>query len=66
MAVWRSSSAVVPNRISDGRALPKIDVLIRGMKFATYDESGAFLGDAFTNNPAWVTLDLLGGVDGRR
>jgi hypothetical protein len=52
-------SVVVPNRISDGRTLPKIDVLIQGMKLATYDESGAFAGDVFTNNPAWVLLDLL-------
>ena len=52
-------SVVVPNRISDGKALPKIDVLIRGMKLATYDENGAFSGDIFTNNPAWVLLDLL-------
>ena len=52
-------SVVVPNRISDGKALPKIDVLIRGMKLATYDDSGAFVGEVFTNNPAWVLLDLL-------
>ena len=52
-------SVVVPNRISDGRALPKIDVLIRGMKLATYDDSGTFVGEVFTNNPAWVLLDLL-------
>ena len=27
-------SVVVPNRISDGRSLPKVEVLIRGMKLA--------------------------------
>jgi Putative phage tail protein len=53
-------SVVVPNRISDGRSLPKVEVLIRGMKLPVYDESGSFAGDIFTNNPAWVLLDLLG------
>ena len=53
-------SVVVPNRISDGRSLPKVEVLIRGIKLPTYDESGAFGGDVFSNNPAWVLLDLLG------
>jgi len=52
-------SVVVPNRISDGRSLPKVDILIQGMKLSTYDENGGFLGDVFTNNPAWVLLDLL-------
>lgn len=52
-------SVVVPNAISDGRTLPKVDVLVRGMKLATYDEQGAYVADVFTNNPAWVLLDLL-------
>lgn len=52
-------SVVVPNRISDGRALPKVDVLIRGMKLSTYAEDGSFIADVFTNNPAWVLLDVL-------
>jgi putative tail protein len=52
-------SVVVPNRISDGRSLPKIDVLIQGMKLSRYDAAGAYLDDAFTNNPAWVLLDVL-------
>jgi hypothetical protein len=52
-------SVVVPNRISDGRALPKIDVLIQGMKLSRYDAAGPYLDDIFTNNPAWVLLDIL-------
>lgn len=52
-------SVVVPNRISDGRALPRVDVLVRGMKLPTYDDAGAFVSEVFTNNPAWVLLDLL-------
>ncbi len=52
-------SVVVPNRISDGRSLPHIQVLIQGLKLARYDSSGSYIGDAFTNNPAWVLLDVL-------
>ena len=52
-------SVVVPNRISDGRTLPKVNVLVRGMKLPVYDEGGSFQGEVFTNNPAWVLLDLL-------
>jgi hypothetical protein len=52
-------SVVTPNRISDGRALPRIDVLIQGMKLPRYDSAGTYLGDAFTNNSAWVLLDIL-------
>jgi hypothetical protein len=52
-------SVVVPNRISDGTPLPKIDVLLRGLKLDEYDETGSHIGRNFTNNPAWVILDLL-------
>ncbi|MGD0616583.1 MAG: phage tail protein [Bryobacteraceae bacterium] len=52
-------SVVVPNQISDGTTLPEIDVLIRGLHLATYDTTGALLSTVFTNNPAWVLLDIL-------
>lgn len=52
-------SVVVPNIISDGRSLPQIQVLIEGLKLATFDLSGSYLADKFTNNPAWVMLDVL-------
>src|SRR5260370_11008505 len=52
-------SVVVPNRISDGRSLPDIKVLIQGLKLARFDSSRAHTDDAFTNNPAWVLLDVL-------
>ena len=52
-------SLVVPNRISDGQSLPTIEVLIQGLKLATYDTSGNFVSTTFTNNPAWVLLDTL-------
>jgi hypothetical protein len=52
-------SVVVPNRISDGDPLPRVDVLLQGLKLATFDEAGESTGSSFTNNPAWVLLDLL-------
>jgi hypothetical protein len=53
-------SVVVPNAINDGRSLPSIQVLIRGLKLASYDATGASPGaDDYTNNPAWVLLDVL-------
>lgn len=52
-------SVVTPNRISDGKALPKVQVLAEGLKLPTYGSDGDCLGEVFTNNPAWVLLDLL-------
>lgn len=52
-------SVVVPNRISDGRSLPKVEALVRGLKLPRYGEDGMYLGHSFTNNPAWVILDIL-------
>ncbi|MEZ5353025.1 MAG: phage tail protein [Bryobacteraceae bacterium] len=52
-------SISVPNRVSEGRSIPEVRVLLEGLKVSTFDETGAPLGQAFTNNPAWVVLDLL-------
>lgn len=52
-------SVVVPNRISDGRRIPTVHVLFDGLKVPMYDTQGAYVGEFFTNNPAWVLLDLL-------
>jgi hypothetical protein len=52
-------SVVAPNRITDGTPLPRIDVLLKGMRLPVHDESGASAGEEFSNNPAWVLLDLL-------
>lgn len=52
-------SVVVPNRINDGRALPTVKTLIQGLKVPRYDTEGSFQGEYFTNNPAWVLLDIL-------
>ena len=53
------ASVVVPNQISDGQSLPRVQVLLRGLKLESFDQTGASLGEAFTNNPAWVLLDVL-------
>src|SRR5262249_52607786 len=52
-------SVVVPNQISNGQSLARVRVLMNGLKLERFDDQGASLGEAFTNNPAWVTLDLL-------
>jgi len=52
-------SVVAPNRIHDGRSLPRVKALVEGMKLPTYDASEAFTGLVFTANPAWVLLDVL-------
>lgn len=53
-------SVVVPNRISNGVSLPTIEVLVQGLQVFTYDEGGANKSLEYSNNPAWVILDILG------
>ena len=52
-------SVVVPNRINNGSSLPTIQVLLEGSKLATYSVDGTFISRQFTNNPAWMLLDIL-------
>ncbi len=52
-------SVVVPNGIGSGVSLPGLDVLVRGMKLPQYDNSGAIAATSYTNNPAWILLDVL-------
>lgn len=52
-------SVVVPNRISDGRSLPTIVALVQGLKVDRFSPTGALVDKAFSNNPAWVLLDVL-------
>jgi hypothetical protein len=52
-------SLVVPNRLNDGTSLPQVKVLAQGLKLPVYGDDGAFQGESFTNNPAWVLLDIL-------
>lgn len=50
-------SVVVPNRISSGTSLPTVEVLLEGLQIDTY--AGGLRTTVYTNNPAWVILDLL-------
>ncbi|HVT95394.1 MAG TPA: phage tail protein [Bryobacteraceae bacterium] len=52
-------SVVVPNRIASGQSLPDIHVLVKGMRLDRYNSSGQWQDTSFTNNPAWVILDVL-------
>ncbi len=52
-------SVVVPNQINNGQSLAKVEVLLRGLKLERFDGAGVSLGEAFTNNSAWVLLDVL-------
>lgn len=52
-------SIVVPNRINGGDRLPRVEVLARGLKLPQFDQAGTPAGLSFTNNPAWVLLDVL-------
>ena len=52
-------SVVIPDHFRTGNSQPRVEVLLRGIQCATFDESGTFIGQQFTNNPAWVLLDVL-------
>src|SRR5580700_3117771 len=52
-------SVVVPNQLSDGNSIPSIQVLAQGLIVPTYSAAGANLGSQFSNNPAWILLDVL-------
>lgn len=52
-------SVVVPNRISTGTSVPNVEVLVQGLNVDIYDANGQFERTTFTNNPAWILLDLL-------
>ncbi len=52
-------SVVVPNRINDGRNLPNVRVLVRGMKLPRYNPDGSLIAVDFTSNPVWILLDIL-------
>lgn len=52
-------SVVTPNRVNDGTSVPDIQVLMQGMRLLQFDAAGNATGEAFSDNPAWVTLDIL-------
>ena len=52
-------NVVVPNGISNGATLANVQVLMQGLQLEQFDATGTSLGVSFTNNPAWVLLDVL-------
>ena len=52
-------SVAVPNRLNDGSSLPRVKVLAQGLKLPMYGTDGQPTGEEYTNNPAWVLLDVL-------
>ena len=52
-------SVVVPNRINNGTTLPKITVLVQGLKLPVYGADGSYISEQFSSNTAWVLLDVL-------
>lgn len=52
-------SVVVPNRISTGSALPTVQVLLQGVKVNIFDANLVPISQTFSNNPAWVILDIM-------
>ncbi|MDX1980376.1 MAG: phage tail protein [Bryobacteraceae bacterium] len=52
-------SVAVPNAIASGSRLPRIDVLVDGLRLPRYDLDGTYLGEFFSANPAWILLDIL-------
>lgn len=52
-------SLVLPNQVLERNRLPKVEVLMDGLKLPRYNESGQLVDTAFTRNPAWILLDLF-------
>jgi len=52
-------SVVVPNQVNNGATLPRIKVLAEGLNVPIYDSTGAQTSVQFSNNPAWILLDIL-------
>jgi hypothetical protein len=52
-------SVVVPNRISSGKSLANVEVLLQGIEIDLFNSDGSFQTTTYSNNPAWVILDVL-------
>jgi len=52
-------AVIVPNQLSTGNSLPTVRVLVQGLIVPTYAADGTYLSDQFSNNPAWILLDVL-------
>lgn len=52
-------AVAVPNSVASGQAIPKVEVLVRGLKLEQFDKNGNLVGYSFSANPVWVLLDIL-------
>jgi hypothetical protein len=52
-------SVVVPNQLNNGTSLPSVEVLVQGLLVPVYAADGTYISDQFSNNPAWILLDVL-------
>lgn len=52
-------SVVVPNRISSGTSLANVEVLLQGIQVDSYNSDGSYFQTAWSDNPAWIILDIL-------
>lgn len=52
-------SVVIPNQINNGNSLPTVKVLAQGLIVPVYGADGTYTSDQFSNNPAWILLDIL-------
>jgi hypothetical protein len=50
---------VVPNRISSGRSVPTVEVLLQGLLLDVFNADGSLQATTFSANPAWVILDIM-------
>lgn len=53
------ASVVVPNKISDGKNSPKVEVLMKGIRLPILDATGALTATEWSANPAWIVCDIL-------
>ncbi|MBI4904157.1 MAG: hypothetical protein HY820_11010 [Acidobacteria bacterium] len=49
----------LPNSMQRSGVAPRVDALVDGMILPRFTDTGAFLDETFTSNPAWVALDVL-------
>lgn len=49
----------IPASVHSSRLQPKVEVLVQGLRLERFDAGGVSQGLFYTNNPAWVILDVL-------
>jgi hypothetical protein len=52
-------SLVVPNKVSDGKSTPKVEILMKGIRLPVLDAGGALVTTAWSSNPVWIICDIL-------